>query len=203
MAESDETGRLVRERMTASISAMQGLLAMADECARIADVLVTSYRSGGAMILFGNGGSAADAQHIAAELLGRFTLDRPGLPAHALNVNTSALTAIANDFDFEAVFARQVAAIGRPGDVAVGLSTSGNSRNVLAAVRAAKERGMVTIGLTGADGGQLMQEADHCLCVPSHDTPRIQECHILVGHIWCEIIERALSGGTDADDRLS
>jgi D-sedoheptulose 7-phosphate isomerase len=189
--------------MTASIAAMQGLLAMADDCARIAEVLVTSYRAGGAMILFGNGGSAADAQHIAAELLGRFTLDRAGLPAHALNVNTSALTAIANDFDFDAVFARQVAAIGRPGDVAVGLSTSGNSRNVIAAVRAAKERGMVTVGLTGAGGGQLMQEADHCLCVPSSDTPRIQECHILVGHIWCEIIERALSGDTDADDRLS
>jgi len=162
--------------------------------AEIAAKLLEAFKNNKKIILFGNGGSAADAQHIAAELAGRYYMDRKPLPAEALTVNTSILTAIGNDYGFEQIFARQVEALGNPGDIAIGISTSGNSPNVIEGVRAAKRKGMITIGLTGADGGQLKNEVDYCICVPSKDTPRIQEAHILIGHIWCELIERALFG---------
>jgi D-sedoheptulose 7-phosphate isomerase len=141
------------------------------------------------ILFFGNGGSAADAQHLAAELTGRFQAERRSLPALALNCNVSSLTAVANDYGFEQVFARQIAGLGTAGDIAVGISTSGNSRNVLLAMDVAREKGIVTVGLTGR-GGKLSSSVDHCIRVPSDSTPRIQEAHILTGHILCEIIEQ-------------
>jgi D-sedoheptulose 7-phosphate isomerase len=190
----------VRERIIASIELKQALLKQSQLLAQIADELIRAYRAGRKVILFGNGGSAADAQHIAAELAGRYYMDRKPLPAEALTVNTSILTAIGNDYGFEQIFARQVEALGNPGDIAIGISTSGNSPNVIEGVRAAKRKGMITIGLTGADGGQLKNEVDYCIRVPSKDTPRIQEAHILIGHIWCELIERALFGDEREED---
>ena len=150
--------------------------------------------AGGKLLLFGNGGSAADAQHIAAELVGRFRRERKGLPAVALTVNTSALTAIANDHGFERVFARQVEALALSGDLAIGISTSGNSPSVLNAVDAAKSAGILTVGLTGRTGGDLRNRVDYCLQVPSESTPRVQEAHIFIGHVLCEWIEESLFG---------
>jgi D-sedoheptulose 7-phosphate isomerase len=148
--------------------------------------------AGGRLLACGNGGSAADAQHIAAELTGRFFRDRRPLPAMALHGNTSSLTAIGNDYGYDQVFAREVAAHGRPGDVLLALSTSGNSENVLRAIAAARETRMTVIGLTGQGGGKMRDLCDVCLCVPSASTPRIQECHILIGHTICELLERIL-----------
>jgi len=162
--------------------------------AEVAGVLVEVLRAGQRIFLFGNGGSAADAQHIAAELVGRYKLERAALPAIALTVNSSNLTAIGNDYSFDVVFARQIEALGSAGDVAIGITTSGNSRNVILAIEAARRKGMPSIGLTGRQGGQLKGVVDRCICVPSDDTPRIQEAHILVGHILSEIIETELFG---------
>jgi D-sedoheptulose 7-phosphate isomerase len=148
--------------------------------------------------LFGNGGSAADAQHLAAELVGRYQHERRALPALALTANTSTLTAIGNDYSYERVFARQLEALGSPGDVAVGISTSGKSPNVLSAMRTAKEIPVTTVGMTGMQGGDLAGLADYCICVPSEQTPRIQEGHILIGHILCEVIEQKFVGEHDA-----
>lgn len=158
----------------------------------IAERIVDTFQRGGKVLLCGNGGSAADAQHIAAEFVSRFRRERRGLPAIALTTDTSILTAIGNDYGYERVFARQVEALGQPGDVVVGISTSGASASVLAAMRAARERGMTTIGLTGATGGLLVGHVDMCLCVPSQNTARIQEVHITVAHVVCEIVERTL-----------
>lgn len=158
---------------------------------QIAGVVIERLERQGSILLCGNGGSAADAQHIAAELTGRYLKkDRRPLSAVALTTDTSALTALANDFGFEQVFARQVAAIGRREDILFGISTSGNSANVLQAFHAAREVGMVTVLLTGGDGGMLQFHADHCLIVPSSETPRIQEMHITIGHIICDLIDR-------------
>jgi D-sedoheptulose 7-phosphate isomerase len=149
-------------------------------------------KSGHKPLLFGNGGSAADAQHIAAEFVGRFGFDRPALPALALSVNSSCVTAIGNDYGFNLAFARQIEALGCPGDVAIGISTSGNSKNILCALTVAKQRGLHTVALTGDTGGILKGAADHCICVPSNITARIQECHILIGHIISELVEQAI-----------
>ena len=161
----------------------------------IAQACVRGLKSAGKIIFFGNGGSAADAQHLAAELTGRYLKERPALSALALTSNTSSLTAIGNDYGFEMVFARQIEAIGREGDVAIGISTSGNSNNVVLAMRTARKMKLITVGITGARGGQLREESDYCLCVPSEETPRIQEAHILLGHVLCEIIEEAFVCG--------
>ena len=155
---------------------------------RIAD----SLRKGGTLLTCGNGGSAADAQHIAAELGGKFYRVRPGLPAVALTVNTSMLTAIGNDFGYDDVFARQVEAIGRQGDVLLAITTSGNSTNVCRAAECARSRGICVVGLTGRTGGRLAPLCDHLLAVPSDDTPRIQEGHIAIGHLLCELVEAEL-----------
>jgi D-sedoheptulose 7-phosphate isomerase len=160
--------------------------------ARVSEILIEALQRGNKALLFGNGGSAADAQHIAAEFVGRFAFDRPALPALALSVNTSCVTAIGNDYGFECVFSRQIEALGRPGDVALGISTSGNSRNVIQALSVAKELGLHTVGLVGCTGGRLKDAVDHCICVPSNDTPRIQECHILIGHIISELVEETI-----------
>lgn len=149
-------------------------------------------QAGNKVLVFGNGGSAADAQHLAAELVGRYLYDRPGLPALALTTDTSALTAIGNDMGYESVFRRQVEAHGRKGDVAIGITTSGRSRNVVDALRAARERGLATIALTGGGGGMLKDAVDFLLDAPSTDTPRIQELHGLVVHLLCQIVEETL-----------
>jgi D-sedoheptulose 7-phosphate isomerase len=159
----------------------------------IANLLVAAFRKGNKVLLFGNGGSAADAQHIACELAGKLYLDREPLPAVALTTNTSALTAIGNDYSYKEIFARQVKALVKRGDVVVGLSTSGNSPNVLQGIEEAKRLGAVTVALTGR-GGRLKKSADYVISVPSVDTPRIQEAHITAGHIICYLIEQALFG---------
>lgn len=157
-----------------------------------AEAIHRCLETGGKVLLFGNGGSAADAQHIAAEFVGRFARDRVPLPALALTTNTSALTAIGNDYGFAQIFARQIRALGRPGDVALAISTSGRSPNVLAGVAAACGRGLTTIGLTGGDGRSLAGIVDIPIVVPSTSTARIQECHITLGHILCEVVESLL-----------
>lgn len=189
--------QLARKQIEESIAVKQALLVDG----RLLGVLETVARetarilgAGGKVLLFGNGGSAADAQHIAAELVGRYQRERKGLPALALTVNTSILTAIGNDYGFHELYARQVEALGAPGDLAVGISTSGNSPNVLRGLEAARAKGMVTVGLTGKNDGRLKSHVDHCLQVPSSETPRIQEAHVLLGHILCEFVEGALFG---------
>jgi len=158
-----------------------------------ANVLVSAYRTGHKALFFGNGGSASDAQHMAAEFLGRYLLERRPLPAVALSENTSAMTAIANDYGYEQVFSRQLQALGVPGDVAIGISTSGNSPNVVEAIMCARKMGLHTIGLTGASGGKMRGLVDTLIAVPSAETPRIQECHILVGHALCDAVEQAMA----------
>jgi D-sedoheptulose 7-phosphate isomerase len=160
---------------------------------RVIDLIASAIRSGKKVLLFGNGGSAADAQHIAAEFTNRMLMERPPLPAIALTTDTSALTSIANDYGFTDVFAKQVAALGQPGDVAIAISTSGNSRNVLAALRVCREKKIHTVGLTGRDGGEMARQVDHLLNVSaSTKTPRIQETHILIGHVIGELVDELL-----------
>ncbi len=166
----------------------------AAEIERIGKLLVRTLRAGRTVYLFGNGGSAADAQHIAAELEARFLKERRALPCHALTTNTSTLTAIGNDYGYERTFARQVEAYVRKGDAAIAISTSGNSPNVLAGVRAARKAGAKTVGFTNEKGGKLKGLVDLCLLVPSTDTQRVQECHLAVGHVLCDVIESALFG---------
>jgi len=153
------------------------------------DVIVNAFRSGKRVYFCGNGGSAADAQHLAAEFSGRFYTDRKALPAEALHCNTSYLTAVANDYSFDEIYSRLIDGIGEKGDVLVGLSTSGNSPNILKAFNTAKKKEMITIGLTGKSGGEMRTLCDHLINIPSTDTPRIQESHIMVGHIICQLVE--------------
>jgi D-sedoheptulose 7-phosphate isomerase len=159
----------------------------------IAEAIIKALKMGNKVILFGNGGSAADSQHIAAELVSRFLRERKALPAIALTTDTSILTAIGNDYSFDHVFSRQVEALGQAGDVAIGISTSGNSQNVIKALRAAKQMGMMTIGFTGENGGELKNCVDVCFHAPSQSTPHIQEAHITVAHAICDIVEHEFS----------
>ncbi len=186
-------GFLIRERIQECASVQEQLLSppFPQIIEEIAHELVACFRSGGKVILFGNGGSAADAMHVGAELLGRFRRDRAPLPAVTLD-SLSAITAIANDYAYDEVFSRQIDGLGVPGDVAIGMSTSGRSANVLRAITTARQRGMMTVGLTGADGVDLAEAADLCLRVPADDTARIQECSMLVAHIVCEIVEQEM-----------
>ncbi|MBP7056720.1 MAG: D-sedoheptulose 7-phosphate isomerase [Candidatus Omnitrophica bacterium] len=177
-----------------SIKAKEELLSSSlDDIAKASSFIVDSIKGGGKLIIFGNGGSAADSQHMAAELVGRFKKERRPWPAIALTTNTSTLTAVANDYSYNDVFARQLSALGKRGDVALGISTSGNSMNVVEALKTAKAMGIKTIGLTGSPGGKLLPECDIAIKVPAKDTPRIQECHLLLVHIICEIVENALT----------
>jgi D-sedoheptulose 7-phosphate isomerase len=190
----DFEGR-VRRSIQASILVKQRLLNNAEVvsmAARVSEVLIGAIERGNKLLLFGNGGSAADAQHIAAEFVGRFAFDRPALPALALSVNTSCVTAIGNDYGFDRVFSRQLEALARPGDVAMGISTSGNSANVVHAMSVARKMELHTVALTGCMGGKLKSMVDYCLCAPSNETPRIQECHILLGHIISELVEQEI-----------
>ncbi|MFH0877298.1 MAG: D-sedoheptulose 7-phosphate isomerase [Candidatus Omnitrophota bacterium] len=159
----------------------------------IAQCLIQCLSKGGKVLIFGNGGSAADSQHFAAELVGRFQKERRGLSAVALSTDSSVLTALANDYSFDCVFERQVEALARRGDVAFAISTSGRAKNVLRAIKKAKQKGLTTIGLTGKDGGQLARATDHCIKAPAASTARIQELHILIIHILCQIVENAFT----------
>lgn len=177
-----------------SLAVKQRILAdqaLQEAIAGVARICIGALQRGNKIMLAGNGGSAADSQHIAAEFVSRFAYDRPGLPSIALTTDSSILTAIGNDYGYEHVFSRQVEANGRAGDVFIGISTSGNSKNVLRAVEKAKELGIITVGFCGT-GGKLKDNCDHALCAPSSDTPRIQESHILIGHIVCALCECAL-----------
>ena len=188
----------VNEIITRSIETKQAILEDEDFLARIqsAVTLVTTAFSNGHKVLFcGNGGSAADAQHLAAEFSGRFYKNRRALPSEALHCNSSYLTAVANDYSYDVIYARLIEGIGNEGDVLVGLSTSGNAANVVKAFEAAQSRGMITIGLTGISGGLLKERSTVLLNVPSSDTPRIQESHILIGHIICQLVEEAIFPG--------
>ncbi len=179
--------------LSESISLKQRFAAeQGEKVVAAAQMLAESLRAGGKIMLFGNGGSAADAQHIAAEFVNRFQIERPPLAALALTTDTSILTAIANDYDFREVFAKQVKALGRPGDVAWGLSTSGASANVAEALSAARELGLKTLALSGRDGGPVAAQADIALVAPSHNTPRIQEVHITIGHVLCDLVDYLL-----------
>jgi len=191
MHDTSTIAKLLRD----SIAVKQQLLADEATLALIADVAqrcIDALRRGNKILLAGNGGSASDAQHIAAELVGRFEKDRPGLPAMALTTNASQLTALSNDYGYEAVFSRQLQALGKEGDVFFALSTSGNSANVVNAVEVAKAQGLVTVGMTGESGGKLESLCDVCIKVPSSNTARIQEAHITIGHIVCAHIEQVL-----------
>ena len=189
----NKRSRTIVRRLEESAQVKRDLAkSQANQIERMVELIVAAYRSGGKVVLFGNGGSAADAQHIAGELMGRFKLERMALPAIALTANTSILTALANDYGFGTVFSRQVEALVNAGDVVIGISTSGNSPNVIKALKAAKAKGAVTIGLTGG-GGRLAGAADLTVAVPSESTPRIQEAHITIGHIVCELVESELA----------
>ncbi|WP_197283533.1 D-sedoheptulose-7-phosphate isomerase [Mycobacterium sp. Marseille-P9652] len=185
---------LVQERLAQAIAVKQEMLAGAclAQTVDVAQRMLDSLRAGGKVIFFGNGGSAQDAGHLAAELMGRFAFDRPGLAAFSLPDATAAMTAIGNDYSYDEVFARQVLAAGRPGDVVVGLTTSGNSPNVVRALEAAGRAGMTTVALTGARGGKVADVAEICIRVPSEDTGRIQEACLHLGHSMCEMVEAAL-----------
>jgi D-sedoheptulose 7-phosphate isomerase len=185
---------LLQKRMQESIDLRQKILDgdLLEAAARVADVLVEASRNRRCVFFFGNGGSSTDASHLATELLGRFYYDRPSLPSIALADSTAALTAIGNDYSYEEVFSRPLSGLGKAGDVAVGLTTSGNSKNVVRALQVAREMGLVTVAFTGGKGGAVVEQADHVLAIPSTDTPRIQECHMLIGHTICEIVEARL-----------
>lgn len=185
---------LVRRRLAESIASKQAMLSSAcvEQAADVADRIAAALAAGRKVIFFGNGGSASDASHLAGELLGRFAYDRPALASVCLSDHTAALTAIGNDYDYGEVFARQVRGLGAAGDVAVGLTTSGSSENVVRALEAARSLGLVTVALTGADGGKVAAVADVCIRVPTSDTPRVQEACLHLGHTICELVELAL-----------
>jgi len=185
----------VVQEFKASVAVKESILSDAgfmEQVTQMGHLLIDCYEAGNKLLVAGNGGSAADAQHIAAEFVSRFNFDRPGLPALALTTDTSILTAVGNDYGYDQLFRRQIEANGSAGDVFMGISTSGNSPNVLLALEAAREKGITTFGLTGRSGGKMRALCDHCLCVPSTETPRIQEAHILIGHTLCAMVELAL-----------
>jgi D-sedoheptulose 7-phosphate isomerase len=193
---------LIAERLAQSaevIAQMRDDPGLRSQIARVAELGVRTLNSGGKVLFAGNGGSAADSQHLAGELVSRFGFDRPGLPAIALSTDTSVLTAIANDYGYEAVFARQIEALARPGDLFFAISTSGNSPNIVNALKICRDLAITTVGLTGVGGGAMGDYCDHCLRVPHHQTPRIQEGHILIGHLICELIERSIFADTASE----
>ena len=185
---------MIRKHLEEHIAVMEQLVeGLTAEISTAARLIIETLQSGNKLLIMGNGGSAADAQHMAAELVGRFLLNRQALPAIALTTDSSILTAVGNDFGFDAVFSRQVEALASPGDLLIGISTSGNSANVLAALKTAQGQGCRTIALTGGSGGQISQLADHCLLIPTDHTPYIQEAHLTIIHILCDLAEQALA----------
>jgi len=187
----------IRRAFDESVRAKQAFLRDSiDVVVQAVEAIVTAFGNGNKLLIFGNGGSAADAQHIAAEFVNRYRIERPPLPAIALTTDSSALTSIANDYDYTEIFAKQIRALGKPGDVALAISTSGNAGNVLRALQACRELKITTIGFTGGNGGKLLDRVDHMLCVSqTTDTARIQETHILIGHVICELIDAQLFPG--------
>lgn len=186
---------VIKNNFLASIKLKQEMLndeTIVNAIIDITDKIITTYKNGGKVLFCGNGGSAADSQHLAAELSGRYYYDRPPLNAEALHVNTSYLTAVANDYSYDQIYSRLIKALGNEGDVLIGLSTSGNSGNVVRALIEAKNRGCITVGLTGRGGGKMKELCDVIIEIDSKDTPRIQECHMIIGHSICEMVERAL-----------
>jgi D-sedoheptulose 7-phosphate isomerase len=186
---------LINQRLRESISVKEKILSddgLMIKLAKISCKIIDAIRQGHKVIFFGNGGSAADAQHLCAELVGKFYLERDPLPAISLTLNTSSITAIGNDFSFDEIFVKPLKALGQPGDIAIGISTSGNSKNVILAFDEAMHKKMITVAFTGETGGQLLGAVDYCLCIPSRDTARIQESHITIGHILCELVEEGL-----------
>jgi D-sedoheptulose 7-phosphate isomerase len=197
MSPSSQFEARIRSSVESAVATMDSLRADAafvSTLSSVAESLIRAYREGNKVLLFGNGGSANDAQHIATELVGRFAFDRPALPAISLAESLSSVTAIGNDHGFEQIFSRQIEALARPGDIAIAISTSGNSPNVLHGVAAANKIGVLTVGLTGRSGGKLRSIVKECICVPSDETPRIQECHALIGHILSQLVEQELFG---------
>jgi D-sedoheptulose 7-phosphate isomerase len=187
----------IKSIISASIEVKQRILAdeaMIQKLAVVSKLITGAFKNGNKVLFCGNGGSAADAQHLAAEFSGRFYTDRDALPAEALHVNTSYLTAVANDYSYDVVYARLVKGLGVKGDVLIGLSTSGNSKNIIEAFKVAAEKGMITIGFTGETGGKMKDMSDYLFNVPSTDTPRIQESHIMLGHIICQLVEEQYFG---------
>ena len=183
----------IEEIIEESISVKKDLVkSQSGAIEKAAEAMISALKAGGKIVIFGNGGSAADSQHIAAELVGRFLKERKGLPAIALTTNTSILTAIANDYSYNQVFSRQVDALAEKNDVAIGISTSGKAANVIEVIEFANKKGLVTIALTGGDGGGLAKVAKISIIVPSRSTPRIQESHVTIGHIICQLVEDAL-----------
>jgi D-sedoheptulose 7-phosphate isomerase len=190
----------VKDIIESSINVKQAILQneeLLSTVKAVVDVITSSLRNNGRIYFCGNGGSAADAQHLAAEFSGRFYTDRKALPAEALHTNTSYLTAVANDYSFDVVYARLIEGIGFNGDVLVGLSTSGNSANIVKAFEVAREKGIITIGFTGLSGGTMKSLSDYLVNIPSTDTPRIQESHIMIGHIICQLVEEKYFAGHD------
>ncbi|MCA6499628.1 MAG: D-sedoheptulose 7-phosphate isomerase [Chitinophagaceae bacterium] len=192
-----EISSTIAERINASIAVKQQILTdgtLLPIIESVVQVITSAFQQGNAVYFCGNGGSAADAQHLAAEFSGRFYKDRKALPSEALHCNTSYLTAVANDYSYDVIYARLIEGIAKKGDVLIGLSTSGNSANILRAFEKAAELGVITIGMTGASGGKMKGQCDYLINVPSSDTPRIQESHILIGHILCELTEKNIFG---------
>lgn len=188
---------LITDQIEDTISTLTGMLTDSDlivQIGIIAELIINAYRCGKKLLIAGNGGSAADAQHLAGELVSRFFFERDALPALALTTDTSILTAIGNDYGYEQLFSRQIQAHASPGDIFLGISTSGNSANILQAFSACHEKGVTTIGLTGQNGGKMPDYCNYCIKIPAILTPRIQEAHILVGHILCSMVEMALFG---------
>jgi D-sedoheptulose 7-phosphate isomerase len=188
---------IIRDQIEDSVAIKQKMLGKQTvlcDIEKAAVAIISAFKENHKVMLAGNGGSAADAQHIAAELVNRFNFDRPGLPALALTTDTSILTAVSNDFGFDRIFTRQLKALGNAGDIFIALSTSGNSSNLVDALTVCRERKIRTIGLTGASGGKMNELCDICIKVPSDETPRIQEVHILIGHIICSIVEEKIFG---------
>jgi len=189
--------KYISNQVEKSIDTKQKLLdnqELMDLIQKVALKCVEVYKNGNKTLIAGNGGSAADAQHIAGEFVSRFYFDRPGLASIALTTDTSILTAIGNDYGYEKLFSRQVQANGLKGDMFIGISTSGNSANVIEALKECKDKGIITVGLTGEKGGKMAEMCDFCIKVPSNETPRVQEAHILIGHIICAVVEEAIFG---------
>ncbi|WP_321424482.1 D-sedoheptulose 7-phosphate isomerase [uncultured Bacteroides sp.] len=189
---------IINNRISEHLLVMQELQkdgSLLEILSKAATKIIDSFQGGNSVYFCGNGGSAADAQHLAAEFSGKFYIDRPVLPSEALHCNSSYMTAVSNDYSYDIVYARLISGIGRSGDVLVGLSTSGNSRNVIEAFNVCRDKGIYTVALLGNGGGKMAKLADYCLIVPSNNTPRIQEMHIMLGHILCEIVESSIFGG--------
>ena len=186
---------LIRRNISDSITVKQELLqnsAIMIDITKVADLIVEAFNNGNKLLFCGNGGSAADAQHLAAEFSGKYYLNRPPLNAEALHTDTSFMTAVSNDFSFDEVYARLIQGIGKQGDILIGMSTSGNSKNVINALEEAKKKNIITIGLTGKVNGNMKPYCDYLINIPSDDTPRIQECHLMLGHAICELVEKEL-----------